>query len=62
MADIDFDRVIAIAKEGGALAMQQWQLGKKADKTWEKSPGQIVSDADIAVDRFLREELEKAGS
>lgn len=56
---VDFDRVIAIAKEGGALAMQQWQLGKKADKTWEKSPGQIVSDADIAVDNFLREELQK---
>ncbi|MEP2988164.1 MAG: 3'(2'),5'-bisphosphate nucleotidase CysQ [Parasphingorhabdus sp.] len=59
MAEIDFERVVAIAKEGGALAMQQWQLGKKADKTWEKSPGQIVSDADIAVDQFLRTELEK---
>lgn len=59
MADIDFDRVIAIAKEGGALAMRDWKLGKKADKTWEKSPGQIVSDADLAVDRFLRLELEK---
>ncbi len=59
MAEIDFDRVVAIAKEGGALAMQQWQLGQKADKTWEKSPGQIVSDADIAVDQFLRTELEK---
>tara|TARA_R110000796_G_scaffold205698_11_gene322053 strand:+ start:44506 stop:45294 length:789 start_codon:yes stop_codon:yes gene_type:complete len=59
VADIDFDRVIAIAQEGGALAMRDWQLGKKADKTWEKSPGQIVSDADLAVDRFLRLELEK---
>lgn len=59
MADIDFDRVIAIAQEGGALAMRDWRLGRKADKTWEKSPGQIVSDADLAVDRFLRLELEK---
>ncbi|MGB5724606.1 MAG: inositol monophosphatase family protein [Parasphingorhabdus sp.] len=59
MADIDFDRVIAIAKEGGALAMRDWRLGRKADRTWLKSPGQIVSDADIAVDRFLRLELEK---
>lgn len=59
MADIDFDRVIAIAEEGGALAMRDWQLGRKADKSWEKSPGQIVSDADLAVDRFLRSELEK---
>jgi len=59
LADIDFDRVVAITKEGGALAMRQWQLGRTEDKTWEKSPGQIVSDADIAVDRFLRSELEK---
>jgi len=59
VADIDFDRVIAIAEEGGALAMRDWKLDKMADKTWEKSPGQIVSDADLAVDRFLRSELEK---
>ena len=59
MVDIDFDTVVAIAREAGDLAMQQWQLGKKADKTWEKSPGQIVSDADIAVDKFLRSRLEK---
>ena len=59
MADIDFDRVIAIAKAGGALAMRHWALGKKEANIWEKSPGQIVSDADLAVDRFLRSELEK---
>lgn len=59
MADIDFDRVVAIAEEGGVLAMRDWQLGRNADRTWEKSPGQIVSDADLAVDRFLRVELEK---
>lgn len=39
--------------------MRDWRLGRKADRTWLKSPGQIVSDADIAVDRFLRLELEK---
>ena len=38
--------------------MQQWQAGKSAENTWEKSPGQIVSEADIAVDHFLREHLE----
>ncbi len=59
MVDIDFDRAIAIAEEGGALAMRDWKLGAKAYKTWEKSPGQIVSDADLAVDVFLRSELEK---
>ena len=59
MPDIDFDRVIAIAEAGGALAMRQWTLGRKESNIWEKSPGQIVSDADLAVDRFLRGELEK---
>ncbi|WP_417622043.1 inositol monophosphatase family protein [Parasphingorhabdus sp.] len=59
MADLDFERVIAIANEGGALAMRDWELGRKAAGTWEKSPGQIVSEADLAVDRFLRSELEK---
>ena len=59
LAGIDFDRVIAIAEAGGALAMRHWTLGRKESKIWEKSPGQIVSDADLAVDRFLRGELEK---
>ena len=59
MADIDFDRVIAIAEEGGALAMRDWQLGQNAKNSWEKTPGHIVCDADLAVDRFLRLELEK---
>ncbi len=55
---VDFDQVVAIAGEAGDLAMRQWQAGKNAEKTWEKSPGQIVSEADIAVDNFLRERLE----
>ncbi len=58
MGLVDFDEIIAIAREAGDLAMRQWQAGKSAKKTWEKSPGQIVSEADIAVDRFLRERLE----
>jgi myo-inositol-1(or 4)-monophosphatase len=59
LVEIDYDRVVAIAEEGGLLAMRDWQLGRNAEKSWEKSPGQIVSDADLAVDRFLRSELEK---
>lgn len=58
MADVDFDRVVAIAAEAGELAMRDWQAGKAADHIWEKSPGQIVSDADIAVNQFLRQQLE----
>ncbi|MEH6790545.1 inositol monophosphatase family protein [Parasphingorhabdus sp.] len=59
MTDIDFDRVVAIAREAGALAKRHWALGRRESNIWEKSPGQIVSDADLAVDRFLRDELEK---
>jgi myo-inositol-1(or 4)-monophosphatase len=59
LVEIDYDRVVAIAEEGGLLAMRDWQLGRNAHRSWEKSPGQIVSDADLAVDRFLRSELEK---
>lgn len=55
---VDFDKIVAITREAGDLAMQQWQAGKNAENTWEKSPGQIVSEADIAVDNFLRERLE----
>ncbi|MEO9469666.1 3'(2'),5'-bisphosphate nucleotidase CysQ [Parasphingorhabdus sp.] len=58
MAEVDFDKLVAIAHEAGDLAMRDWQAGEKAKKTWEKSPGQVVSDADIAVDHFLRERLE----
>lgn len=55
---VDFDQIVAITRNAGHLAMQQWQAGKSAKNTWEKSPGQIVSEADIAVDHFLREHLE----
>lgn len=58
MAEVDLDRVIGIAREAGDLAMRDWQAGQKAENTWEKSPGQIVSDADLAVNRFLRQQLE----
>ncbi|MEP3227208.1 MAG: 3'(2'),5'-bisphosphate nucleotidase CysQ [Parasphingorhabdus sp.] len=56
---LDFDQIVTVAQEAGDLAMQQWQVGKNAEKTWEKSPGQIVSEADIAVNNFLRERLER---
>ncbi|MEO0440621.1 MAG: 3'(2'),5'-bisphosphate nucleotidase CysQ [Pseudomonadota bacterium] len=59
MAELDFDQLIQIAGEAGDLAIRDWEAGKKASGTWEKSPGQVVSDADIAVDGFLRERLEQ---
>jgi myo-inositol-1(or 4)-monophosphatase len=46
--------VAEIAAVAGRLALARW----RGDfKRWEKSPGQIVSDLDIAVDAFLKVEL-----
>lgn len=59
MAEIDFDKVVAITQEAGELAMAGWSLGKAADDVWEKVPGHIVSSVDMAVDKFLREKLEQ---
>lgn len=48
------ERVSAVAGEAGALAMRQW---RGEFERWEKSPGNPVSEVDLAVDRFLRDEL-----
>ena len=44
----------AVVREAGALAASTFQT---AVKTWTKDGGSPVSDADIAVDKFLREHL-----
>lgn len=59
MAEVDYDQVLAIAKEAGALAMAGWCAGKATDDVWEKTPGHIVSSIDIAVDELLKDRLEK---
>ena len=44
----------AIAAEAGALALSRW----RGDfRRWDKSPGNPVSEVDLAVDAFLRERL-----
>lgn len=45
-----------VAAEAGQLALAKWRgdFGQ-----WEKSPGNPVSEVDIAVDKMLREELRK---
>ena len=50
----DLDLARGATLEAGAIAMRYF---RKEHATWEKEPGQIVTDADIAVDRFLRERL-----
>ncbi|WP_066482552.1 MULTISPECIES: 3'(2'),5'-bisphosphate nucleotidase CysQ [unclassified Sphingomonas] len=54
MAEALAERVSAIAAEAGRLAMSRW----RGDfERWEKSPGNPVSEVDLAVDRLLRARL-----
>ena len=53
---IDRDRLKAILREAGAMAMAQWRVGRKV-AFWEKAPGSPVCAIDLAVDAFLKREL-----
>ncbi|MEH6757615.1 MAG: 3'(2'),5'-bisphosphate nucleotidase CysQ [Parasphingorhabdus sp.] len=59
MAEIDYDQLVAIAREAGHLAMAGWSAGVISDDVWEKAPGHIVSSVDIAVDELLKKRLHK---
>jgi myo-inositol-1(or 4)-monophosphatase len=48
------DAVSAVAREAGALAMQQW---RGEFEQWEKSPGNPVSEVDLAVNVLLQNRL-----
>ena len=50
------EQVSAITAEAAALAHERWH-GDFA--TWEKAPGNPVSEVDLAVDALLRERLGK---
>jgi len=54
---IDEDRFVQTVREAGRIAQSRWPGEGHDCETWEKSPGDPVSEADIAVDRFLRREL-----
>ncbi len=58
---IDRRRLEAIVREAGRMAMASWPGAAGIDgnplQVWEKDPGNPVSAADLAVDRFLRREL-----
>jgi myo-inositol-1(or 4)-monophosphatase len=50
--------VAAAAREAGALAMASFRAGgRTAARTWSKEGGSPVTEADLAVDRLLRERL-----
>ena len=54
---LDSKRLEDIVTEAGRIAMAQWPGAGHALKTWEKTPGNPVCEADLAVDAFLKREL-----
>ena len=54
---IDQQRLLDIVREAGRIAHSRWPGDGHALKSWDKTPGNPVSEADLEVDRFLRREL-----
>jgi len=54
---IEITRLEAICRQAGALALTQWPGGGHALAHWDKTPGNPVCEADLAVDAFLKREL-----
>jgi myo-inositol-1(or 4)-monophosphatase len=54
---IDRQRLEAICREAGDMALRQWPGAGHALESWEKAPGSPVCAADLAVDTFLKREL-----
>ena len=50
----DLALALAATRAAGEVAMRHF---RQAPKQWEKGPGQVVTEADIAVDRLLHERL-----
>jgi len=55
---IDRIRLEAIVRAAGGIAMASWPGEGHAPAVWEKTPGDPVSAADLAVDGFLKRELQ----
>lgn len=56
-AVIDRARLESVVREAGRMALARWPGHGHAPKVWEKVPGNPVSEADLAVDAFLKREL-----
>lgn len=54
---IDRFRLEAIVREAGRIAHSRWPGAGHALTSWDKTPGNPVSEADLEVDRFLKREL-----
>ncbi len=56
MSDFLLNAVAEVTREAGRMAFAKW----RGDfERWDKSPGNPVSEVDLAVDHFLRGELAK---
>lgn len=56
---IDQGRFQEIVREAGRIAHARWPGDGYALESWDKTPGNPVSEADLAVDVFLRRELSR---
>ena len=54
---IDQNRLKDIVREAGRIAFSRWPGAGHTLQSWDKTPGNPVSEADLAVDVFLRREL-----
>ncbi len=54
---IDSMRLEQICREAGHMALQRWPGAGHDLKSWEKSPGSLVCEADLEVDAYLKREL-----
>jgi myo-inositol-1(or 4)-monophosphatase len=50
----DLDLAVEVAREAGKLSLE-WL--KKGAKSWDKSPGNVVTEADIAVNELIAKRL-----
>ena len=54
---IDRERLESIVRAAGQIALSRWPGHGHALDSWDKHPGNPVSEADLAVDAFLKREL-----
>lgn len=54
---INREHLLAIVREAGRIAHSRWPGAGHALDSWDKTPGNPVSEADLEVDRFLKREL-----
>jgi myo-inositol-1(or 4)-monophosphatase len=54
---IDRSRLEAIIRQAGQMALAGWPGDGHALEVWEKKPGDLVTEADLAVDDYLKREL-----